>query len=206
VAGPEPPGGAELRDLLEKVVVAIEEERQPLPERVDVQACGHRGLHVRNPVGEREADFLSGRRSGFTNVIPADRDRVPPRQLALTESEDVGDDPHRRAGRVDVCTPRDVLLENVVLDRSLDRGERDFVTARHRRVQREQDDRGRVDGHRGGHALERDPAEELGHVFERVDRHADPAHLAAGHRVVRVVPHLRRQVERDAQAADAVGQ
>ena len=45
-ARPQPPRGAELRDLLEEVVVRVEEERQPLAELVDVEAGVERRLHV----------------------------------------------------------------------------------------------------------------------------------------------------------------
>ena len=48
---PQPPRGAELRDLLEKIVVRVEEERQPLAEAIDVEAGVERRLHV----GERVA-------------------------------------------------------------------------------------------------------------------------------------------------------
>ena len=41
---------------------------------------------------------------------------------------------------------------------------------------------------------------QLLHVFERRDRHADFADLALGHWMVRVVAHLRGQVERHRQA------
>jgi hypothetical protein len=44
---------------------------------------------------QRERDFLHRRRSGFPDVVAADRDRVPVRQLALAEREDVGDDAER---------------------------------------------------------------------------------------------------------------
>jgi hypothetical protein len=37
--GPHPPGGAELRDLLEDVVVAVEEEGQARGEVVDLEAA-----------------------------------------------------------------------------------------------------------------------------------------------------------------------
>ena len=43
---PQPPRRAELRDLLEEVVVRVEEERQPLAELVDVEAGVDRRLHV----------------------------------------------------------------------------------------------------------------------------------------------------------------
>ena len=71
-------------------------------------------------------------------------------------------------------------------------------------VEREQDDGRRVDGHRRRDAIERDAVEQRRHVLDRVDRDADPADFARGERMVRVVAHLRRQIEGDAQAADAL--
>jgi hypothetical protein len=72
--------------------VRIEEERQPLAERVDVEARITCRLHVGDGIGERERHFLHRRRSGLANVIPADRNRIPLRYLALAEREDVGHD------------------------------------------------------------------------------------------------------------------
>ena len=71
-------------------------------------------------------------------------------------------------------------------------------------VEREQDDRRRVDRHRRRDAVERDAVEQRRHVLDRVDRDADAADLAGGQRMVGVVAHLRRQIEGDAQAADAL--
>ena len=45
------------------------------------------------------------------------------------------------------------------------------------------------------------PSNSVGHVLDRIDRHADASDFARGERVIGVVAHLRRQVERDAQAA-----
>ena len=50
--------GAELRDLLEEVVVDVEEERQARREVVDVEAALDRRLHVADAVGEREGELL----------------------------------------------------------------------------------------------------------------------------------------------------
>ena len=84
--------------------------------------------------------------------------------------------------------------------------DRDSLALADRDVERQQDDRGGVDGHRRGHAVERNAVEERGHVVDRVDGDADPADLAGGQRGIRVVADLRREVERDAEAADALGQ
>ena len=121
---PQPPRRAELGDLLEKVVVRVEEERQPLAEPVDVEPGVERRLHVGERIRERERDFLDRRRSRLADVIAADRDRVPVRQLPIAVGEDVGDDPQRRARRIDVGPARDVFLEDVVLDRAGQRRQR----------------------------------------------------------------------------------
>ena len=108
------------------------------------------------------------------------------------------------ARRVDVGAARDVFLEDVVLNRAGQRRGGDALPPRDRDVERQQDDRRRVDRHRRRDAVERDAVEQRRHVLDRVDRDADAADFAGGQRVVGVVAHLRRQVEGDAQAADAL--
>ncbi len=90
---PQPPRRAELCDLLEEVVVGVEEERQPLAERIDVEARAARRLHIRDRVRERERHLLDRRRSRFADVIPADRNRVPLRHILLTVRKYVRHDP-----------------------------------------------------------------------------------------------------------------
>ena len=202
---PEPPRGAELRDLLEEVVVRGEEERQPLAEPIDVEAGGARRLDVGDRVGERERHFLHRRRSGFADVVAADRDRVPVRQLALAPREDVRDDAQRVARRIDVGAARDVLLEDVVLNRARSAAR----AARPAAARRATYSASRmiavalividVDTRSSGI-----PSKSSVHVLDRVDRDADAADFARGHRMVGVVAHLRRQIERHAQAADAL--
>jgi hypothetical protein len=46
--------------------------------------------------------------------------------------------------------------------------------------------------------------EELGHVLDAVDCDSDSSDFSLGQRVVRVVAHLGRQVESDAEAGDAL--
>ncbi len=182
----------------------VEEERQPLAETIHVQAGVDRGLHVRDRMCERERHFLNRGRSGLADVIPADRDRVPVGQLALAEGKDVGDDSQRMARRIDVRAARDVFLQDVVLHGARKLFERAALALRDGDVEREQDDRGRIDRHRRRHAIERDAVEERGHVLDGIDRDADATHLAGGERMIGVVPHLRRQIEGDTQAADAL--
>src|SRR6185369_6892223 len=62
---PEASRGAEFGDLLEKVVVRVEKEREALTERVDVEIGGDRRFDVRHGVGECKGDLLNGGRAGF---------------------------------------------------------------------------------------------------------------------------------------------
>ena len=203
-ARPQPPRRAELRDLFEEVVVRVEEERQPLAELVHVESGVDRRLHVGDRVRQREGHLLHGRRSGFADVVAADRDRVPVGQFALAEREDVGDDAERGARRIDVGAAGHVLLEDVVLDGAGELRGWNVLTPRDGDVERQQDDRRRVDRHRGRHPIERDAVEQRRHVLDGVDGHADLADFALRQRVVGVVAHLGRQVEGDAQAVDAL--
>jgi hypothetical protein len=68
-----------------------------------------------------------------------------------------------------------------------------------RDVEAEEDDRRPVDRHRDRDLVERDPVEERLHVGERRDGDAADADLAERARVVGVVPHERREVERDGE-------
>ena len=202
--GPHPPGGAELRHLLEDVVVAVEEEGQPRRELVDREAGVDRRLHVGHPVGERERDLLDGRAALLAEVVAGDRDRVPARDVLGAVGEQVRRQAHRRPGRVDEVPARDVLLEDVVLDRAAQLLRRHALLLADELVEQQQHRGGRVDRHRRRDLVERDAVERRAHVVDRVDRDAGAADLAEAARVVGVQAELRRQVEGHREARRAV--
>ena len=109
---------AQFRDLHEQVHADAEEEAQARRERVDVEPALLRDAHIFHPVGERVGELLHRRRPGLVHVIAADRDRVELGHFARRVSDDVGDDPHRRFGRVDIGVADRELFQNVVLDRA----------------------------------------------------------------------------------------
>ena len=198
--GPQAPRRAELRDLLEEVVVGVEEEGEALAEVVRGQAGGDRRLAVGDSVRERERELLRGARSGLADVVPGDRDRVEAGDPLGAVGEEICREPHRRPRREDVVAARDVLLQHVVLHGAAQRGPRDALLLGDELVQEEQERGRRVDRHRGGDAVERDALEQHLHVRERVDRDPRAADLALGERVVGVVAELGREVERDREA------
>ena len=71
VPRPDAARGAELGDLLEEVEVAVEEEREPRREVVDVEAARDRRLDVLDAVGQREGQLLRRRRAGLADVVAA---------------------------------------------------------------------------------------------------------------------------------------
>ena len=154
--GPHPPGGPELRDLLEDVVVAVEEEGQPRPELVDLKPGVECRLHVGDPVGERERDLLDGRAPLLAEVVSADRDRVPLRHPFVAVREQIRGQADRALGRIDEVAPGDVLLEDVVLGGTAKLFGRDPLLLAHQLVEEQQHRRRRVDRHRGRDLVERE--------------------------------------------------
>ncbi len=175
----------------------VEEERQLRREGVHLEPGPAGRLDVRDAVGEGKRHLLHRRTAGLADVVAGDRDGVPARHRLPAVREDVRDQPHRRPRREDVGAARDVLLEDVVLGGARQRRRAHALAAGDGDVQGEEDRRGGVDRHRRGHAVERDALEQVLHVLQRGDGHADLAHLAARDRRVRIVTHLCGQVEGD---------
>ncbi len=179
-----------------KLLCALKKKRQPPGEGVDIQPGLDRAPRVLDAVGQREGHLLHRAAARLADVVAADADHVPLRQHLAAVAEAVDGEHHARLGREDICPARHVFLEDVVLDRAAQRcSGATPCSSRHQLVHPEQDDRRGVDRHARRHLVQRDAVEQRAHVVQRVDRHADLAHLAQRHRVQRVIAHLRRQVE-----------
>ena len=200
LARPDPPRRAVLGDLLEEVDVRVEEEAQPRRERVDVEPARDLLLDVGEAVLEREGQLLRRGRARLADVVAGDADRVPARQLARAPLHHVAQQAHRLIDREAPLLLGDVLLEDVGLDRPAQPVARHARLLGRHHVERHHDRRRRVDRHRHRDLAEVDAAEQRLHVVERVDRHALAPDLAERARVVGVVAHQRRHVERRAQA------
>ena len=139
-------------------------------------------------------------------MVGADVGGVPLGYFAKGEDHDVLDEPHRGLRREDVGAARQVLLDDVVLDRARQRLAVRALFVRQRHVKRKQPGGRRVDGHRRVHLGERDAVEQRAHVAQMADRHPDLANLAPRQRMVRVVARLRRQVEGDGKPGLPLGE
>src|SRR5215510_11371408 len=94
--GPEPPRGAELSDLLQEVVVDVEEERELRSKAVHGKSGSYGSLDVGQPVIQGEGQFLHRSRSRLTDVIAADADGMPFRDLGGAVGDRIRDQAQRR--------------------------------------------------------------------------------------------------------------
>ena len=114
---------AQLGVLLDEAHAGVDEERdapEDLAHELLVDALADRVEHG-DRVGHRVGDLLHRRRPRLLQVVGADVDRVPPRDVLDRVGDHVGDQPHRRAGREGVGPAGQELLDDVVLGRALER-------------------------------------------------------------------------------------
>ncbi len=108
--------------------------------------------------------------------------------------------------RINVRAPGDVFLEHIVLHRAGELANVGALAAGHRDVERQQNRRGRIDGHRSGNFGQVDAIEQALHVLDRIDRDADFSDFADRQRMVGIEADLRGQVEGNRKSGGAVGQ
>ena len=153
-------------------------KRQAGREHVDVEAARQPELDVAEAVGEGERELLRGRRAGLADVVAGDRERLVRRDLLGAVLHQVADQPQVRLGREEPLLLGDVLLEDVGLQRAVQRRRVDALALGGDEVHAEHRDGRAADRHRGGDLAERDAVEEHVHVGGRVDGHPAVADLA----------------------------
>ena len=176
--------GAHLAHLFDEADASVDEERDAT-DRFGELRIAHL---TRCPNGIEDVDCrgqcvgqLLGR-SGpcLLQVVAAHVDRIPLRHVMDGVGHHVDDQPSRRLGRVDVGSPRKVLLHDVVLGGAGENRRVDATLVGEGHVETEQPRRRGVDGHRRVHLLEGDVGEQLAHVAEMHHRNTDLADLAIG--------------------------
>jgi hypothetical protein len=91
---------AQLRVLLDEADPGVDEERDPPEDLAHARGrhpLGH-GVEHRAGVGQRVGDLLHGRGARLLQVVGADVDRVPARDVLDGVGDHVRDEPHGRAG------------------------------------------------------------------------------------------------------------
>ncbi len=123
-------------------------------------------------------------------MIAANADRAVLGRVLGAVLDRVADQLDRRLDREDPGAAPDELLQDVVLRGAAQRLDVVAPFLRHREVHRDADRGGAVDRQRHRNLVELDAIECDLEVTQRVDRHANPADLPAGQRIVRVDAYL----------------
>src|SRR6185437_5188565 len=147
VARPDAPGGTQLSDLLEEVVVDVPEEGKARGEAIDIETARDAALDVGKAIRERERELLGRRGARLADVIAGDRNRIPERRVLGAPLEHVYDDFEGRLDGIDPCMLGHVLLEDVVLHRAAELADRDALLLGGGDVEAEQNGRRAVDRH-----------------------------------------------------------
>ena len=194
---PEQPPGPQLGHLHEEVHADGPEEGKPWGKGIDVHAGGNAPAGILNPVGKRVGKLQVSRRAGFLHVIAGDGDGIELRHLPRCVGEDIGDDPHRRRGRVDVGIADHELLQNIVLNGSGQLVRRNTLFFRRDDVEGHDGQDGAVHRHGDGHGIERNAIEKLPHVQNAIDGNARHADIAGDARMIAVIAPVGGEVEGD---------
>ena len=133
-------------------------------------------------------------------MVAANADGVPCGNVLGAVLEDVGNQTHGVAWRVDVRAAGDVFLEDVVLQGAVQLARRYPLLLGGRDVEREEDGSGGVDRHGDANLVEGDAIEEDLHVRKARDGDACASDFTGGERMIGVVSGLGRKVECDAES------
>ncbi len=98
--------------------MGVKEEGKPWAEGVHIQTYIQGGLDIGDPIGQSEGHFLNRCGTRFPDMITADANGIPLRNLFCTKGKDIGNDPHGGLGRKDIGPSGRVLLQDVVLYRA----------------------------------------------------------------------------------------
>jgi hypothetical protein len=158
MSSPQQPRGAQLGDLHEEVHADGPEEGQARREASTSMPAATPAARIR--CRRRACRQAPGRRrAGLLHVVAGNRDGVELRHVLGRVGEDVGDDPHRGLGRVDVGVADHELLEDVVLDGPGQLVRRHALFFARDDVERQHRQHRAVHGHRHRHLVERDAVE-----------------------------------------------
>ena len=192
---PQGAGRAQFGDFHKEIHTDRKKERQPPREFINIHTRLNGRAHIFAPIGQGIGQLLHQVGAGLLHVIARDRDRVEFRHLVRGIFDDIGNDPHRGFGRVNIGVTHHEFFQNVILNGA--RQQRFIVAlffAHHDEIGQNRDHRA-IHGHRNRNLVQRDAVEENFHIFHAVDRHASLAHIAHHTGVIAVIAAMGGQIE-----------
>jgi hypothetical protein len=176
------------------------EEGEAGSEGVDVHTGVHTGTEVFQAVSQGVRQLNVGCGTGFLHVVARDGDGVELGHVFRGVLENVGDDLHRKIGRIDIGIPHHEFLEDIVLDGPGHFFQLGTLFQPGVDVKGQNGQDGAVHGHGDGHLVQGNAIEEYFHVFHRADGDTGLAHVTYHAFVVGVVATVCGQVEGHGEA------
>ena len=203
-AGEQPASRPDLRDLLEQVHAAVDQDGDPGSERVDWQAARQQPTAYLPDFQQAQAHLLHRVQPAVGDVVRVLEEGVEPRHLAQREDDRVEGQAHPHGERQERR-----IAAVLGVDRRLNRGPaHDLGIDAVRRTS--QILTGQGEGRRQGmaqrHPVERETGEQLDEVLLAAQGHAGRADRRDAHRVVGIQRRYRRVVTDHVDAQCAVGQ
>ena len=121
-------------------------------------------------------------------------------------AENIADNVHGMARRIDIRVADHEFLEDIVLDGAGELLRGDALLFGGNDIEGHDREDGAVHGHGNGHLVERNFVEENFHVLDAVDGDSGFSHVAGDARVVGIVTAVRGEVESDAESLLAGGE
>src|SRR5207249_4566428 len=128
-------------------------------------------------------------------MIAADTYRVPAGHFVGAVFYEVDGEFQRCFRRIDVRVPRNILLQNIILCRSLQLVLRDALFDSNGNIERKKDWRGGVDRHARAHTSQANALEETPHIMDAADRDSNSPNFSSSSWMVCVETELCWQVE-----------
>ena len=139
-------------------------------------------------------------------MVTGDRDRIELGHILRGVLEDVGNDPHREFGRIDISVAHHELFEDVVLDRSGHLFELCSLLQSGIDVESQDGQNSSVHRHGNGHLAQWNTVEKDFHIFQRANGNTGLADIAHHARMIRVITAVRGQIECHGQTLLTGGQ
>ena len=105
-------------NFFKEIIMGVKKEREARSKIVYVQSHLEGGLYVLDSVSQGKSQFLQGGRSRFANMVAANGDRVPARNLLGGKLKNVGNETQGRPWWKNPFLLSDVFFQNVILQGS----------------------------------------------------------------------------------------
>ena len=152
-------------------------------------------IDIGQTVGQRKGQLLHSSRARLADMVAADADGVPARHVARAELDGIRHQAHRWFWREEKLFLRDILFENIILQRAAQFGTWKAIFLSVDDIHGPDYRSRAIDRHRGRDFVERQILVEDLHIGQGRDGHAAFAELARSHRVVGIVAVERGHIK-----------